>query len=81
MKHWPGVYNFQAFFFSARAADLSDSSLLLYNNLCVSGDAGAEWSGQGQSLVKRVCVQRLSATKDGSHRLNACTNNVVVRIL
>ena len=62
-------------------ANLSDPSLLLYDDLCVASDAGTKWSGEGQCLIKGVGVKRLSSPKHGSHGFNACTDDVVVGVL
>lgn len=60
---------------------LRDARLLLEDDLCIAGNAGALDRGQTQSLVKRVSVQRLCAAKYCSHGLDYGTNHIVVRVL
>mmetsp|Transcript_24465 Transcript_24465/g.37942 ORF Transcript_24465/g.37942 Transcript_24465/m.37942 type:complete len:416 (-) Transcript_24465:782-2029(-) len=61
--------------------DVGDSSLLLDNELSVSGNASRELSGQSNSLVEGVGVQGLGSTEDGGHGLDSSSHDVVVGIL
>ena len=60
---------------------LGDHRLLLDDDLRVAGNPGTERSGQGKGLVEGVGVERLSPSEYCRHRLDACTDYVVVGIL
>ena len=60
---------------------LADLGLLLDVNLGVTGNTCREVGRQGDSLVKRVSVERLSMSQGCTHGLDTCTADVVERIL
>ncbi len=66
---------------SPRVNLFGDICLVLNVNLRVTGDSCREVGRQRDSLVKRVCMQRLGMSENGSHSLHTCAANVVERIL
>ena len=61
--------------------DFGDAALLLQDDLRVSCNAGAEYRGKSQRLIKRVGMKRLSAAENSAHRLDRRSNDVIVRVL
>ena len=56
-------------------------SFILNEDLGIAGNTSREVGRQGDSLVKRVGMERLGVAQYGSHSLYAGTSDVVERIL
>mmetsp|Transcript_36701 Transcript_36701/g.57349 ORF Transcript_36701/g.57349 Transcript_36701/m.57349 type:complete len:317 (-) Transcript_36701:572-1522(-) len=64
-----------------RVDHLGDPSLVLKDQLCVASNASGEVCWQRNRLIKGIRVQGLGASHHSSHRLNRCSDHIIVRVL
>ncbi len=62
-------------------SNLANATLLLNDDLGVSGDSSREFGGQSECLVERVGMQRLGASEHTREGLDCRSNDIVVGVL